>query len=280
MKYNTRIIFSDNSTLIDYTHELTDFRSHTATIPVVAAEDAIYIGSMLPFNHFFFEFQVHNNETANINVQNWWGSDWHNCFDIIDLTKLTGSTFGQNGIISWSIDNFKGWDIWSRNDSSNIGIQSLNIFERYWIKLTFSANLKATTSIKYIGHKFSDDTGLYGFYPDLNNQYLKSAFAAGKGDWNEQHYQAASEIEDYLNATNVILTKDQILDSSLFEKASIHKTAEIIYFALGKDYVNHMERARAKFKEAMNIKSLRVDSNGNGNLDQMELSHSVGELYR
>lgn len=280
MKYNNRIIFSDNGSLIDYTTELGDFRSGSATLPVVAAEDSIYVGSFLPFNHFFIELQTANDVSSTMTISNWWASGWVTCFDIIDGTKASGKTLSQSGVVQWSIDNFKGWDLWSRNDSTNIGIQSLNIFDRYWIKITFSADLKATTAVKYIGQKFSNDSALYGFYPDLNNSALKSAFAVGKTDWNEQHYQAANEISDYLNSTNVILTKDQILDVSLFEKASIHKTAEIIYFALGKDYSAHTEKARSKFKEAMNIKSFHVDSNGNANLDPREMGHNVGELYR
>jgi hypothetical protein len=121
---------------------------------------------------------------------------------------------------------------------------------------------------------------MYGYYPDLNNTALRTAFASGKTTWDEQHYQAASEIEDYLNSTGAAITKDQILDYSLLEKASIHKTAEIIYFALGQSYVKHMERARAKFKEAMNLKSLRIDYNMDGNLSGREAATNVGELYR
>lgn len=280
MKYNSRIIFSDNSTLIDYTQELNDFRSGTALFDVIALQDSIYIGSLLPFNHIYIDSSVANDQTASITIKNWWASNWHDVFDIMDGTKASGKTLAQSGLIQWSIDNFKGWDCWSRNDSTNIGINSLNIFNLYWIKITFSANLKATTALKYIGHKFSTDTQLYGFYPDLNNTALKTAYASGKTTWDEQHFQAASEIEDYLNRTNVITTKDQILDSAYFEKASIHKTAEIIYFGLGKDYVGHMTRARTKFKEAMDLKSLRVDQNMNGNLDAREICNSVGAFYR
>lgn len=280
MKYNTRLIFKDNSSLIDYTTELTNFRTGTATINVVASEDALYVGSLLPFNHLYFDVATANDQTSEVTIQNWWSSNWHNTFDVIDETKLSGKTLAQSGIISWSTDNFKGWDYWGRNDSTNFGLQSLNIFDRYWVKITFSGNLKATTALKYVGHKFSNDTQLYGFYPDLNNTALKTAFASGKTNWDEQAFQAASDIEDYLNSTNVLITKDQILDSSLLEKASIHKTAEIIYFALGKDYVPHMTRARNKFKEAMNIKSFRVDLNLNANLDGLEISSNVGEFYR
>lgn len=280
MKYNSRIIFSDNGTLIDYTQDLNDFRSGTVALDVVAAQDALYIGSILPFNHLFFEVSTANDQTSAVTIKNWWASNWHDCFDIMDATKTSGKTLAQSGVIQWSTDNFKGWDRWSRNDSTNLGLQTLNIFDRYWVKIIFSGNLKATTALKYIGHKFSNDTALYGYYPDLNQNALRTAFASGKTSWDEQHYQAASELIDYLNATNVILTKDQLLDSALFEKASIHKTAEIIYQGLGKDYIGHSTRAYNKFKKAMDIKTFRTDKNGDANLTGCEFGHNVGELYR
>ena len=277
---NTRIIFSDNGTLIDYTHELTNFREHSATLPIIAAEDAIYIGSRLPFNHLYFDIGTQNNQNSNMKVQVWWARAWHDVFDLFDGTKLNSHTLSRDGFICWTPDDWKGWDSWSRNENSNIEIKNLNIFDLYWAKITFTNDLHASTSINYVGHKFSEDLQLYSYYPDLNNQALKTAFATGKTTWDEQHFQAGEEIIAYLNSTGVITTKDQILDFILFEKASIHKVAEIIYFGLGKDYVQHMIRARTKFKEAMELKSLRVDLNSNATLSLCEMSNNVGELYR
>lgn len=280
MNRQTRIIFSDNGTLSDYTLELNNFLSGTAALPYVVSEDYLYIGSLLPFNSIYFDMSVLNTELATPTLEVWWASGWHSVFDIIDGTSLAGATLGQSGLISFVPDSFKAWDRWGRNDSTNFGAQSLNIFDLYWLRISFSASLTAGTIIKYIGQKFATDADLYIKYPDLSNSSLKTAFAAGKTTWDSQHFAAAVEIQEYLVRTKAITTKDQLLDFHLLKNAGIHKCAEIIYAAMGKDYMPNRQAARLAFKESLDLPSLRTDIDGNATLTDYELSPVQGTLYR
>lgn len=280
MNKQTRMIFSDNGVLSDKTLELNDFLSGTTLFPYETGNDSLYIGSLLPFNSLYFDIGSPNAVSCVPTVQIWWANGWHNAFDIMDGTASSGKSLAQSGLLTFVPDSFKGWDRWGRNDSTSFGLQSLNIFDLYWVKITWNASMTGTTSLKYIGQKFATDTDLYIKYPDLANSSLKTAFAAGKTTWDSQHFAAAEEIVEYLIRTKTIATKDQLLDWAILKNAGIHKCAELIYAALGKDYIKNREVARIGFKEALDLPSLRVDNNGNATLDGCEISNVVGTLYR
>jgi hypothetical protein len=150
----------------------------------------------------------------------------------------------------------------------------------YWVRIHFSASLTNTTEIKYIGHKFNTDDELYSLYPDLNNTHLKTAFASGKTTWDEQSFLAGQEIIRYLKANHVVRHKSQIMDYDLFNHAGIHKTAELIYSALGKDYAQDKSMARLGFQESIDLDQFHIDTNRDGNLEETEQFRNSGILYR
>lgn len=281
MNRNMRAIFSDNGTLSDYTVQLNNFRSQTVTMPFTASQDYLYIGSRLPFNHLHFDVSTANNVASAVSVDLWWASAWHAALDVIDATATSGVSLAQSGVISWVPDSNKGWDAWGRNDTEN-GLQTLNIFDLYWCRIKWSVTLLNTTALKFIGQKFATDDQLYTYYPNLNQADLKAAYgnSPSKVDWNEQHYAAAREIASELERTRVLLTRDQILDVNLFQEAGIHKCAELIYQGMGKDYRQQMQDARAAFKNALALKSLRLDKDADATLDWFEVSNTVGTLFR
>lgn len=269
MLINNRIIYSDDGVLNDLSVTLSDLYDTATTLPIVAADDAIYIASDLPFNHRYIEVSTANDQDASISIYLWNGNAWQAAVDIIDQTKVAGKTLAQSGIISWTPDRLKNWSY--QPDSNDISeLSGTKIYDMYWVKIVFSDDPKATTAIKYIGHKFSTDNDLTSEYPEFASTSLKSAFEVGKTDWNTQTILAAEYIIEDLRTMNVITSSAQILDWRKFTKASIHKTAEIIFRAFGDDYKDNLQSSMAAYKKYLQVKAYNVDQNKDGRLNEVE----------
>lgn len=265
--HDQRVFFSDNGTLNDLSKSLNDFRSGTETINYTLSQDYIFIGSFLPFNHKFIDVVTANDVASVITVSIWDGSSWNAAVDVIDRTSVSGVSLAQDGIISWSTDITKTW---ARQQKSTdvTGLSGTNIYNMFWVRLSFNATLKTTTSLAYLGQKFHTDTELYSFYPDLNNTALKSSYASGKTTWEEQAYIAAEKIVDDLKKDEKLVSSDQILDFEMFKETSCHAAAMVIYWGLG-----HFEKHdRVKTKYDANFKKgfLRLDLNQDANLEPVE----------
>ena len=280
MLLNNRIIWSDNGVLKDLTIELNNPYSGSRVVDFVAAEDAIYIGSDLPFNHRYFEMSVVNTLDSSISVSVWTGAQWTAAVNIIDNTSLSDASLGQNGIISWVPDkDSASWNI--QQDSDDIpDLQGIHIYDLYWARLTFSDDFNPLTALSFIGHKFSQDEDLAGLYPELNTTASKSMFSTGKTNWNAQHILAAEMVIKDLRRKNVIWSRNQIINWELFTNAAVHYVAIIAFRAFGDDYQDNFAQAVKDYSIAMNQLKFEVDLTENGRLDEVERRLQVGILSR
>jgi hypothetical protein len=282
MLINNRVIFNDNSTLIDLSASLNDIFSSSETVGVVFDEDYLYIGSDLPFNHRYFNVSTANDQTSAVSVDIWSGSAWNPAVDVVDQTKgSAGKTLSQSGIISWTTDRNKSWG--SNDTTENMtgsGLTSLKIYGLYWVRLSFSADLKATTALKYVGHKFSRDTDLGGYYSDLTRSNVMSGFKAAKTNWDEQHVLAAEEIIRDLRKKQIIWSRNQIFGWEEFVDASVHKVAEIAYSAFGADYEERRKVARERYDEALDKLVFAVDKDEDGRVEESEQRSNHRRLVR
>lgn len=276
---NSRFIFSDNGTLNDYSHIFNDFSSQTQTIPVVAAEDYLYLGTDLPFNHRWFEVSAVNSNASVASVEIWDGNSWVSAVDVVDQTSSGGVAFAQSGYVSWSVDRNSGWGQESTTEDIT-GLTTAKIYDLYWARLSWSADLSASTALKFIGFKFASDNDLGAYYPDLNLSGTKTAFESGKTDWNEQHFLAAEEIIRYLRKKNIIWSRNQILDYNQFNLAGIHKVAEIIMNSFGDDFEDNRNLAKQKFYESINLGIFRTDRDEDGRLEEREKRDYAGLVRR
>lgn len=270
MLSQNRIILSKNGTLTDFSVTLSDPLNGSALTDIVAAQDAIYLGSDMPFNHRWVEINSVNAIASVITVQLWDGSAWRNAVDVMDQTALSGKSLAQSGLISWT-PNQRSF-AWTREFSTEDidELDSLVIYDLYWVKLTFSANLTGTTNLKFVGHKFSKDVDLFAQYPDLRDPQVIKAFKFGKTDWADQTFLAAEYIIQDLREKGVIWGKNQILNPVIFKNASVHKTAEIIYSGFGDDYADNRDEAARQFKKSLENRTYEVDTNANAYLDDAE----------
>ena len=101
----TRIIYSDNSTLSDWGVELNNFHSGTQTFSFVAAEDYIYVGNVVPFNHFYVKMATASVASSTMSVSYWSGSQWRSAVEVIDETG--GLT--SDGFVTFVPDRDHGW---------------------------------------------------------------------------------------------------------------------------------------------------------------------------
>jgi hypothetical protein len=270
MLHGQRIIHGDNGTLRDLSAALNDIHETTSTLALVAAEDFVYIGSKLPFNHRHFYVASPNAAASVASVAIWDGSAWTAAVDVVDQTAVAGATLAQSGVISWRTERNASWSAAeSTEDMTDSGLTSLKIYDMYWVRLAFSGNLTGSTALQYVGHRFADDADLAAYYPDLVRSSMLTAFATGKTTWAEQHYVAAEEIIRALGRRNTIWTPDQLLAWEELTLAAVHKVAENIFFAFGKDYTEQRVEARNRYLEELG-QSLTVDEDEDGHEDEEE----------
>jgi hypothetical protein len=279
MLFDQRVIFSDNGVLTDISIDINDYRSGSFTLPFVAGQDYLFIGTFLPFNHRYFDIGTANNVASTIIIEAWDGKDFSPVVDILDQTRAGAVSFAQDGFIRWSSSNSQ---VWRRELESTVvpGLSGTNIPSFFWVRLQFSTSLLSTTSINFIGSKFSKDSQLFSYYPDLNNTSLMAAFASGKTSWEEQHFIAADQIIFELKRKNLILSGDQLLDYELFLEPSVHKVAELIYSGLGQSFEDKRKAAEYKYILTLDQGYLRIDSNGDGKLAENERISRTGFLTR
>jgi hypothetical protein len=280
---NNRLIWNDNGVLKDLSINLNNVFSGTEVIPFTAAQDKLYIGSDLPFNHRYILVDVANDAASVMSADIWDGTQWISAVDVIDQTVgSAGKSLSQSGIMSWVVDRNHTW---GKRDTTELmtgsGLESVKIYEMFWVRLTFSGNWNVLTALKYVGHKFSSDNDLGGYYPDLNRSNVMSAFKAGKTNWDEQHVLAAEEIIRDLRKKNVIWNGNQIFGWEEFTDASVHKVAEIAFTAFGKDYESRKESARNNYEEALlKVVDSAIDKDADGRLSPVEKVPSYGRLFR
>jgi hypothetical protein len=160
------------------------------------------------------------------------------------------------------------------------GLESLVIYDLYWIKFTFSSDIDPVTELQWIGNLFSNDSDLGGEYPDFVRTNVKTAFEVGKTTWEEQHVIAAKVLIDDLINSATIDDSAQILNRSDYTLAAVHKVAEIICNAFGDDYANVKKAAREEYSTRMKKRVQRVDVNKNGAEEPFERVNSTGWIGR
>lgn len=212
MLRNYRVIHNDAGTLKDLSAKLSDPRAGASVIEI-ASGDFLYLGSELPFNHRYFLVSDPNDQAATPTVEFWTGSSWVPAVDLRDETaNAAGIPLAQSGVFSWAMDEQKS--SWTDDDTeqmNNSGLETLLIYGLYWARLSYSASLKATLAINYIGHKFCREADLTAEYPELARATMKTAWAAGKTTWDDQILVASEYIVQELVKRNVMQTADQII---------------------------------------------------------------------
>ncbi len=264
----------------DLSVALNDFETGSSVIDIETTE-ALYIGCEVPFNNLWFDVLVANAVAATVSVYIWFGNAWVAAVDIIDETKSSdGKTMAADGRLQWNTNILKGWDK-EQYSSSVTGLSSAPvIYNMYWVKISFSANLTDTFSLDYVGQKLCTSTNLFRLYPDLNKTAMMSSYESGLTTWDKVIYTATDEVVRDLKAQGKIWHRGQILDHTVWTTACVHKTAEIIYNAMGSAYENRRILALDQFDKAMKVGFSRLDSDLSGTISGSEKRNSSVYISR
>jgi len=267
-----RFFYNDDSTLVDRTIEWSN--PYTAT-GAWDCKSYLYISSILPFNHRYFDIATANDQAGTLSVDIWYNNAWTPAVDIVDYT----SDLSSSGSIYFTPNELKGWD--TEDDSSDITeLSTTKVYSAYWMRFGFDASADSACVINYIGYKFCDDNDLYSFYPIFNNANLRAQFKTGKTSWSEQAISASNIIISDLIKRNFMQSKNQVLDSRLFRILGVHKTAELIFSGLGGGFKDERIEARKEYDLYFNANNLGIDINKDGDFSVSEAITDYTRLSR
>lgn len=268
-----RILF--NTT--DLSQNANNWHSGTDTINLTTS-DYIYIGQNLPFNHMYVRLGTANTTASALSVDIWDGSTWRAAVDVIDGTSTGGATLGQDGFIEFTPSRLTAW---GKEDTEYItGLTTLNIYDKYWVRLSVSVNIDAGTTLAWMGNIFSNDNDLSVEYPQLLASSMKTAFEAGKTTWDDQHYAAAQIIIDDMIARKIIIGSGQIIDRRSLKYPAVSKVAHLAFSPFGEDYEYDRSKAAKDYLERMGRDNFLVDLSNDARLDSSEMEQNQGSLSR
>lgn len=280
-----RIVFSDNGTHRDFTTSLGDYKTGQETVSIINSEDTLFIGSYLPFNHFYLKLGDRvNDQVSTMRINLWDGRQWVDVAQVFDSTSTALCSLGQSGYVEFVPRKENGWlrddTIYQNGNQKITGLGTSVIYEQFWLAISFSASLTSNVHLKWLGQKFSNDTDLAGEYPDLARTAVIQAIDSTKTDYEEQHVWAADIIVKDLTLKNIILSPDQILYREDLRFASVSQVAKLIYNMLGDDYRDNKTDANNEYKERLNTAAPKIDTNLDGRLDNVEVFPTSGRLFR
>lgn len=256
---NQSVVLTKISGVVTDISSLVTDVNHSGVSLTLDITDAIYIGTPLPFNAIYLRLGVNLNLLpSDISFSFWDASSFRTFLGVQDGTKVGLNTIAQSGTIQLVVkDEFMP----CAHDSkyiSDIGIDGY--YDYYWTKITVSA-LTSAFDLAYVGQLFLDsDNALYMEYPDLKaNQYMR-AFSVSKVDFLDQRIIATDRTIAELLAKNVISQPQQFMDWRVMKEAALHKTAELIYKALGVKYKEDAIAANKSFIASLDVKKFGFGS--------------------
>ena len=275
---NKRIFFSDNGSLVDFSVNLNKYNATESEFSYVAGEDYFFIGSRLPFNSIYFKLNASNTLPSSMVIEVFDGSDWEVVNEVIDETD----GFTKSGHVSIVPNRDAKWLYHDTNTNGQTipGLESVKIYDLYWMRVSFTQDLDADCSLLWAGSIFSSDQDLGAEYPDLTKSSVITAFQSGKLNWEEQHVKAGEVIIQDLMINRVIIESGQMLEKEDYRIASVQKVAEIIFNAFGDDYNDNRQRAREEYQRRLSNPMKKIDHNANGVEERSETLNSQGWLSR
>jgi hypothetical protein len=287
MILRNRVIFSDNGTLKDLSEALNNHVSGNATLPIVAAQDYLFLGADAPFNHRWVEVGTANTNAAKVSeIAVWDGTKWTACAEIIDDTLNSAGTIGfsKSGRLAWVPDKNKPG--WSRDDTQAVsgaeitGLETVKIYNLFWVRIKFSADMSGTTALSYLGWKFANDEDLYNLKPEFDTTEARERFKTGITTFDQVHFEAAKQVTRDLKSAQVLDSENQVIEWEVLRLPAIYKAAELIYSGYGSDWEKERLLALEEYRRAMKVDLFNVDQNANASLDVYESNFRQGRLNR
>ena len=243
--------------------------------------DYLYIGQHYAFNNFFVEMTTPNVVPSVLSIEYWDGRQWRAAVDILDGSSLAGATLGKTGVVQFSPDTQYSWT--RVNDTSEedatFGLETVNIYNMFWLRLKVSVNLTAGTNIEHLSYAFTNDRMLKSIDPEID-QYLTAWGGVGKTNWIEQIRLGSQHVIIDLKARSMVLSNAQILRFDDVSLAAAYRTLLQIYAPFGEGFKDKRAFAQAQYTAAMDVKNFSFDRNNDAELSLPELNQTTGKLVR
>jgi hypothetical protein len=283
MLINNRLLAKISGTVYDWSIDLNNVYTGSKTIGglTFSAGDRLYIGGDMPFNHRYIEVSTVNAIASVASIELWNGKAWKAALDTTDYTDVSGVSLAATGILQWTPDRDESWQLQSRSQDIS-DLSTTRIYDMYWAKISFSADLTPGTALKYVGHRFSNESDMGGRYPELLKSATKLAFSSGRTTWNDVLVEASEVVVRDLRKQRLIVSPGQILGWELFTEAATHKAAELIFNAFGESQEDKKGAARTAYDEALSAVAIGggIDQNADGKLSRDERYNTVGLMRR
>lgn len=275
-----RMIHSDNGVLKDWSLRNQE-EGQTLPFALVVGEDAIYLGQHFPFNNFFIQLSVANDVAAIMQIEYWDAKEWRQAVDILDGTaNNSGVSLSKSGIVQFSPDPQYAWFITSDTKRGQFPteLETLNIYNVYWLRIKFSATLKATTALKRIAYAFSRHQQIDSYDAKIN-QYLDS-FSPGKTTWDDEIVTASLMVIRDLRRKGLAQNQGEVLRLDELTIPTDWKTLQIIYRSLGGDFKDKLADAKAEYDSSIVLERYTFDKDEDAFVDRGEITNSVRTLIR
>lgn len=238
----------------------------------LTTSDFVYVGFHGKFSSRYFQVHTANTNAASTVVEYWDGTAWSAVDDLVDQTVSGANTFAQSGFVSWV--NKDNWVV-----RSLTGVDS--DVELYWVRMSVSANLSATTKVHAVLNIFSDDVLLRAYFPELISDvnYLPS----GESNFLDQHLAAKDLVVLRLKQRKLIHHEAQIIEANDVAIASVYAAAMLILqpIATSPAAKDLLEVAKNGFDEEITKVTFSVDVDEDGIVDENErLQNFSVEVYR
>lgn len=258
-RYRTRTILNSTETTAD-----TVSLNGSALSFVFQDSDSFYVGFEHRFASRYFKMETANTNAATLSVEYWDGSAWQAVEDLIDQTN--GMT--QSGFIGWQ--NLKDW---KSNELTPVDDKKL-----YWVRIQTDTTFSAGTELEAVVNLFSDDNDLRGYYPEIAND--TRFFPSGRTDFLEQHRLAKEDVIRRLMQRNTIKHEGQIIDINAVNAAAVHACAYNILapIATSEAMIQLRDQAKQRFDEEISELSLKVDTDDDGTLSEVERREDVTQI--
>lgn len=231
-----------------------------------------YVGKKAPFNNFFLWLDTANTNSVSMAVSYWDGNAWIPVVDLLD------GTFGasQSGVVQFSPNKDNQWQIEDDTSSNGpTGLDTFTIYDMYWLKVSFSGDLSASTTIKQLNYKFAEDADILMKDTDIN-EFLASF---NQTDWTPQILQASIEVANDFKRKKLILDEGQILRFDDVAIPTAYKALFIIYLNLGSSYKEKRDEI-AKLYDSSYTGLYTIDRNNNAVDDLGESNFSTNTMFR
>lgn len=258
------VLHDDNGSFVDHSIDATDFNIDSFGMPLVAAEDYLYVGLYKKFSFFFVDFEVKNTASATFSGEYYNGTSWVALSDFIDRSK----GFTRAGFMEWDLDQ----EDWAET--------TVNSKEMFWVRFKPDADMDAGTELSGLGIVFANDDDLREEVNQIE-KYLPS----GKNSFIQYHQTVKKDMVQLINNRGRkkqkaalqgldMVTEFDLLRPEELRQAAKYRALEKIFFQISdnvedKYYQRYLDY-RAMATDAFDLFYLTIDTNDDGEISVRE----------